>query len=47
MVGGAPYVKNDQDLKLLLSDMDRFFDFFLNEMGGEHKTPIEMYELLS
>ncbi len=47
MVGGAPYVKNDQDLKLLLSDMDRFFDFFLNEMGGEHKTPMEMYELLS
>jgi len=47
MLGGAPYVKNDQDLKLFLKDMDIFFDFFLNQMDGEHKTPLEMYDLLS
>ncbi|PCJ30785.1 MAG: hypothetical protein COA93_11890 [Alphaproteobacteria bacterium] len=47
MVGGAPYVRNNQDLALFLEDMDIFFDYFLNELGGKHKTPLEMYDLLS
>ncbi len=47
MVGGAPYVRNDQDLTLFLEDMDIFFDYFLNELGGKHKTPLEMYDLLT
>lgn len=47
MVGGAPYVKSDQDLEVFLNDLDIFFDYFLNELGGEHKTPLDMYDLLS
>ncbi|MBL4802591.1 MAG: polysaccharide deacetylase family protein [Emcibacter sp.] len=47
MVGGAPYVRNDDDLAVFLKDLDMFFDFFINEMGGVHKTPKEMYDLLS
>ena len=47
MVGGSPYVNDEQELKLFLQDMDIFFDFFINELGGEHKTPLDMYELLS
>ncbi len=47
MVGGSPYVSNDQDLEIFLEDMDIFFDFFINQMGGEHKTPLEMYDFLS
>jgi len=46
MVGGAPYVNNDRDLQIFLEDMDIFFDFFINELGGEHKTPLDMYKLL-
>ena len=47
MVAGAPYVRNDQELEIFLADMDVFFDFFINQLGGEHKTPLEMYDLLS
>lgn len=47
MVGGAPYVRNDQDLKVFLEDLDSFFDFFINDLGGTHKTPLEMVDLVS
>lgn len=47
MIGGAPYVKNERDLEIFLADLEKFFDFFLNELGGAHKTPLEMYDLLS
>ncbi|MBL4894402.1 MAG: polysaccharide deacetylase family protein [Emcibacter sp.] len=47
MVGGAPYVKNAQALEVFLEDMESFFDFFINDMGGEPKTPLEMHDLLS
>ncbi|PHZ86045.1 polysaccharide deacetylase family protein [Paremcibacter congregatus] len=47
MLGGAPYVKTAEDLDLFLADMDQFFDFFLTEFGGQHKTPLEMHEILS
>ncbi len=46
MLGGAPFVKNDHDLEVFLKDMDIFFDFFINELGGAHKTPLDMYDLL-
>lgn len=46
MPGGAPYVKDEQDLEIFLQDMDVFFDFFINKLGGEHKTPLDMYDLL-
>ncbi len=47
MINGAPYVTSEQDLAVFLADMDEFFDFFTNQLGGEPKTPLEMYELLS
>lgn len=47
MPGGAPYVTSPQDLDIFLNDMDIFFDFFINEFGGVHKTPLEMVALLS
>jgi len=47
MVGGSPYVTSKQDLDIFLKDMDLFFNFFINDFGGLHKTPLEMVTLLS
>jgi len=47
MAGGGPYVRNEPDLKAFLENMDMFLDFFIHELGGRHKTPLEMRELLS
>ncbi len=47
LVGGAPYVRTEQDLKIFLADIDEFFDFFISEMGGTFKTPLEMHSLMS
>lgn len=45
--GCTPYVRDDNDLALFLDRFDRFFDFFINEIGGQPSTPHEVYSLLS
>lgn len=43
--GNTPYVRSDADLARFLSDMDRYFDYVLGELGGVAATPMEIYEL--
>ncbi|MCF8474138.1 MAG: polysaccharide deacetylase family protein [Emcibacter sp.] len=47
LIGGTPYVTNTKELEIFLQDMDQFYDFFINEIGGEHKTPLDMYDMLA
>ena len=44
--GCTPYVRNDDDLTLFLDRFERYFDFFMNEIGGRPTTPHEMISLL-
>lgn len=45
--GCTPYVRNDDDLAVFLDRFDRYFDYFINEVGGRPSTPHEVYTLLS
>jgi len=45
--GCTPYVRNDDDLAVFLDRFDRYFDFFINEIGGRPSTPHEVFSLLS
>ncbi|MGB0630946.1 MAG: polysaccharide deacetylase family protein [Alphaproteobacteria bacterium] len=45
--GFTPYVRNDDDLAVFLDRFDRYFDFFVNEIGGRPTTPDEVYSLVS
>lgn len=46
MIGGSPYVNNQADLEEFLHNMDDFFEGYFNQIGGCHKTPLELYSLL-
>lgn len=37
--GCTPYVANDAELAAFLDRMDRYFDYFINELGGRASTP--------
>ncbi len=41
--GYTPYVRNEQDLKQFLDDIDRFFDFFFNNLNGKALTPLQIH----
>lgn len=45
--GFTPYVRNDDDLAVFLDRFERYFDFFVNELGGRPTTPDEVYALAS
>lgn len=45
--GCTPYVRDDDDLALFLDRFDRYFDYFINEVGGRPSTPHEVRSLLS
>lgn len=45
--GCTPYVRNHDDLALFLDRLDRYFDYFINEVGGRPSTPHEILSLLS
>lgn len=45
--GHTPYVRDRRDLRAFLGDLDRFFDFFINEIGGEPATPVLVYDRLT
>lgn len=42
MPGGTPYVKNPADLERFLEKCRRYFDFFMNNLGGTAMTPLEI-----
>jgi hypothetical protein len=45
-VGHTPYVRSESDLRAFLDSMDRYFDFFMNELGGQPTTPTRFRETL-
>jgi len=46
MPGGAPYVRDNNDLARFLDSIEGLFDFFLNEAKGRFATPLEIKALL-
>jgi len=44
--GMTPYVRSGQQLLRFLDTMDRFFSFFIKELGGRPSEPLEIYDLL-
>jgi len=46
MPGGAPYVRNADDLARFLDALDGFFDFFDGEIGGRFTTPLAIKQFL-
>jgi hypothetical protein len=44
-VGKTPYVRSDADLRGFLDKIERYLDFFINEIGGRPSTPSEIYHL--
>ncbi len=42
--GCTEYVRNDSDLKRFHACCRGYFEFFLNELGGQASTPIEVHE---
>ena len=45
--GCTPYVRNDADLAVFLDRMDRYFDWFINSLGGTAATPEEILAIAS
>ncbi len=46
MPGGAPYVRDANDLARFLDSLEGFFDFFAGEIKGRFATPLEIKTLL-
>lgn len=45
--GHTPYVRNSSDLRAFLESLDRYFDFFMNELGGGATTPARFHARLA
>jgi peptidoglycan/xylan/chitin deacetylase (PgdA/CDA1 family) len=45
--GNTPYVRDDRDLTEFLRRIDRYLDYFVNDLGGKPTTPFELYRLLT
>jgi hypothetical protein len=45
MPGSTPYVRNQADLDRFLGWLDSFYEFFINEIGGEPITYADFYRL--
>ncbi|WP_179954216.1 polysaccharide deacetylase family protein [Denitrobaculum tricleocarpae] len=45
--GHTPYVRNQADLSAFLDSLDRYFDFFMNELGGQATTPARFHARLT
>ncbi len=46
-VGNTPYVRTEAELQRLLGDMDSFFRFFRDELGGAFTTPSALHARLT
>ena len=42
--GHTPYVRSGHDLAVFLASCQRFFDFFLGDLGGQPTTPLALKE---
>lgn len=40
--GNTPYVRNPADLRAILRRIERYLEFFMNEVGGRSATPFEI-----
>jgi hypothetical protein len=47
MPGGTPYVRSQADLSYFLDKCRRYFDFFLRQLDGVTRTPIEIRDALA
>ena len=47
MPGCTPYVNDESELARFLDRMDRYFDYFMNRIGGRPSTPGEILGLVS
>ena len=45
--GNTPYVRDRDELASFLKTLERYLDYFLNELGGEATTPSELYRRLA
>jgi hypothetical protein len=46
MPGGTPYVRTEVELERFLDKCRRYFSFFMNELSGVAKTPLEIRKML-
>ena len=44
--GHTPYVRSEAELRAFLETLDRYLDYFFNELGGRPTTPMELYRAL-
>ena len=42
MPGGTPYTNNEKDVQAFLNKCRKFFAFFIDELGGQTMTPVEL-----
>ncbi len=42
--GNTPYVRSERDLAAFLDRFERYFDYFMGELGGRPATPLEIRE---
>jgi hypothetical protein len=45
--GNTPYVRTQLDRHNFLLQVEQYLDFFINEVGGEAATPLEIKDLAS
>lgn len=46
-VGHTPYVRSQAELSAFLDTLDRYFDFFMNELDGQATTPARFHAQLT
>lgn len=44
--GHTPYVRDAAELAAFLETLERYFDYFFNELGGRPTTPMALYDAL-
>ena len=44
--GNTPYVRNETDLRAFLGTLGSYFEFFMNDLGGQPSTPADVRSLL-
>ncbi len=44
--GNTPYVRNEHELQAFLSRIERYLQFFTDDLGGEGRSAIQLHELL-
>lgn len=45
-LGNTPYVRNEQELQAFLTRIERYLQFFTDDLGGEGRSALELREQL-